>query len=89
MGLDAVFTLKLDEGLRNDFMAEAAAAHRPASQVARELMREYVESQRRARQYEAFLAEKVSAARASLRAGEGVDNVEIDARYAARRASAA
>lgn len=89
MGLDAVFTLKLDEGLRDDFMAEAAAEHRPASQVARELMREYVESQRRAREYEAFLAEKVSAARESLRAGEGADNAEVETRYAARRASAA
>ncbi len=89
MALDAVFTLKLDEGLRDDFMAEAAAAHRTASQVARELMREYVESQRRAREYEAFLAEKVSAARASLGAGEGIDNAEVDARCAARRTSAA
>lgn len=89
MGLDAVFTLKLDEGLRDEFMAEAAAAHRPASQVARELMRAYVENQRRAREYEAFLAEKVSAARASLRTGEGIDNAEVEARYAARRASAA
>lgn len=89
MGLDAVFTLKLDQGLRDDFMAEAAAAHRPASQVARELMREYVENQRRAREYEAFLAEKVSAARASLQAGEGTDNAEVEARYATRRASAA
>ena len=89
MGLDAVFTLKLDEGLRDDFMAEAAAAHRPASQVARELMREYVESQRAAREYEAFLAEKVSTARASLQAGEGIDNTEVETRYAARRSSAA
>lgn len=89
MGLDAVFTLKLDEGLRDDFMAEAAAAHRPASQVARELMREYVENQRRAREYKAFLAEKVSAARESLQAGDGIDNADVDAKYAARRASAA
>ena len=89
MGLDSVFTLKLDEGLRDDFMAEAAAAHRPASQVARELMREYVENQRRAREYKAFLAEKVSAARESLQAGDGIDNADVDAKYAARRASAA
>ncbi len=87
MSLDAVFTLKLDERLRDDFMAEAAAAHRPASQVARELMRDYVESRRRAREYEAFLAEKVVTARASLRAGEGIENVEVEAEYAARRIS--
>lgn len=84
MAFDAVFTLKLDEGLRDAFMAEAAKAHRPASQVVREMMREYVEGQRRAREYEQFLAGKVSAARASLQAGEGVDDVEVKARYAAR-----
>lgn len=89
MGFDAVFTLKLDEGLRDDFMAEAAVAHRPASQVARELMREYVENQRRAREYEAYLAGKVSTARSSLQASEGVDNEEVEARYATRRTSAA
>ena len=85
MKLDAVFTLKLDEELRNDFVAEAAEAHRPASQVVRELMREYVEKQRRAREYETFLEEKVAAARSSLRAGEGVSNEEVRINYAARR----
>lgn len=86
MKLDAVFTLKLDEELRNDFMAEAAEAHRPASQVVRELMREYVENQRRAREYETFLETKVAAARSSLKAGEGIDNAEVRVAYAARRA---
>ncbi|NLE97432.1 MAG: antitoxin of toxin-antitoxin stability system [Propionibacterium sp.] len=87
MALDAVFTLKLDAELRDDFMAEAAEARRPASQVVREMMREYVEDQRRARAYEAFLAEKVAAARASIGAGEGVDNDEVRAIFAARRAA--
>ena len=85
MKLDAVFTLKLDEELRNDFVAEAAEAHRPASQVVRELMREYVEKQRRAREYETFLEEKVASARSSLRAGEGVSNEEVRINSAARR----
>jgi len=87
MALDAVFTLKLDEELRNDFMAEAAEAHRPASQVVRELMREFVETQRRAREYEAFLGQKVAAARASLQSGEGVDHDAVRELFAARRAA--
>ena len=85
MKLDAVFTLKLDEELRNAFVAEAAKAHRPASQVVRELMREYVEKQRRAREYETFLEKKVASARSSLRAGEGISNEEVRVNYAARR----
>lgn len=85
MALDAVFTLKLDAELREEFMAEAAQAHRPASQVARELMREYVESQRRDREYSAFLGAKVAAARSSLRSGEGIDNDEVRTTFARRR----
>ena len=50
---------------------------------------DHVENQRRAREYKAFLAEKVSAARESLQAGDGIDNADVDAKYAARRASAA
>ena len=55
MSKEAVFTLKLEPELRAAFMAEAEAAHRPASQVVRELMREFVERQRQAREYEAVV----------------------------------
>jgi hypothetical protein len=49
MAKEAVFTMKLEAELRDEFMAEAAAVHRPASQVLRELMREFVRRQREAR----------------------------------------
>jgi hypothetical protein len=42
MPKEAVFTMKLESELRDEFVAEAEAAHRPASQVVRELMRECV-----------------------------------------------
>ena len=88
MSKEAVFTMKLESELRDNFMAEAEASHRPASQVLRELMREFVERQRQAREYDAFLASKVEAGRASLRAGVGRSNDEVEAKFAARRASA-
>jgi hypothetical protein len=50
MAKEAVFTMKLEAELRDAFMAEAAAAHRPASQVLRELMRDFVRRQREARE---------------------------------------
>ena len=56
MSKQAVFTMKLDPELRAEFMAEAEAAHRPASQVLRELMREFIQSQRKSREYDEFLA---------------------------------
>jgi predicted transcriptional regulator len=86
MPKEAVFTLKLEAELRDEFMAEAEAAHQPASQVARELFREYVRRQREARDYDNFLRQKVEAGRASVRAGKGETNEEVEAAFAARRA---
>jgi predicted transcriptional regulator len=86
---EAVFTMKLEPELRSQFMAEAEAAHRPASQVLRELMREFVQRQRQAREDEEFLRQKVEAARSSMRAGFGRSNDEVEAAFAARRAGVA
>jgi predicted transcriptional regulator len=71
MSKEAVFTLKLETDLRADFMAEAEAAHRSASQVVRELMRDFVQRQRQARDYQEFLGRKVEAGRVSMRASKG------------------
>ena len=89
MSKEAVFTMKLEPELRAEFMAEAEAAHRPASQVLRELMREFVLRQREVREYDAFLSRKVDASRASMRAGIGHSNDEVEATFAARRAEVA
>ena len=89
MPKEAVFTMKLEPELRTEFMAEADAAHRPASQVLRELMREFVQRQREARQYDEFLRHKVEAGRVSMRAGLGRTNEEVEAEFAARRAGVA
>lgn len=86
MPKDAVFTLKLGPELRAAFITEAEAAHRPASQVLRELMREFVQRQREAREYDEFLRRKVEASRASMRAGSGRPDDEVEAEFAARRA---
>ena len=87
MPKEAVFTMKLESDLRNDFMQEAEATHRPASQILRELMRDFVQRQRSAREYDAFLQHKVDLARASMQAGEGLSNDVVEAAFAARRAS--
>jgi predicted transcriptional regulator len=89
MTKEAVFTMKLEPTLRAEFIAEAEAAHRPASQVVRELMREFVQRQREAREYDEFLRRKVEAGRTSMRAGIGRSNDELEAEFAARRASVA
>ncbi|WP_448558118.1 hypothetical protein [Tistrella mobilis] len=83
---DAVFTMTLDAELRAAFMAEAAAEDRPASQVVRELMRDYIERRRQSRDDNTYLHRKVEAGRASMRAGQGRPNDEVKADFAARRA---
>jgi predicted transcriptional regulator len=89
MSKQAVFTMKLEPELRDQFLAEAEAAHRPASQVVRELMREFVQRQRQVREYDEFLQHKVEVARTSMRAGRGRSNDEVDAKFAARRSKLA
>lgn len=86
MSKEAVFTMKLEPELRAEFMAEAEASHRPASQILRELMREFVQRQRQAREYEEFLRGKVDNARAQIRAGEFASSDDVETRSAARRA---
>lgn len=80
-----VFTLKLEADLRDAFMAATEAEHRPASQVVRELMREYVRSQQQREAYEAFVQEKVDIARAQIAQGRHTSNEEVAAEFAARR----
>lgn len=86
MSKAAVFTMKLEPDLRAEFMAEAEASHRPASQVVRELMRDFVQQQRERRERAAFLQRKVDAARVSAQDGQGRSNGAVEADFAARRA---
>ena len=88
MPKEAVFTMKLEPKLRDDFMDEAAAEDRPASQVMRELMRGYIEQRRQAREYDDYMRQKVEAGRASMRVGRGRPNDEVEAEFAARRSKA-
>ena len=89
MAKEAVFTMKLDTALRDEFMAEAQAVDRPASQVVRELMREFVQRQREVREYDEFLRRKVDVARASARAGRVTPKDQVEAKFAAKRAGLA
>ena len=86
MPKEAVFTMKIEPELREEFMAEAEASHRPASQIVREMMRGFIQSQRQAREYDVFLQSKVDVARLSMHADRGRSNDEVETEFAARRA---
>ncbi|HEX7339765.1 MAG TPA: antitoxin of toxin-antitoxin stability system [Rhodanobacteraceae bacterium] len=77
--------MKLEPELRDTFMAEAAADDRPASQVVREMMRDYIARRQHEREYAPFLQRKVALARAQRDAGQHVSNEEVEAKAKARR----
>lgn len=62
MPKEAVFTVKLEAELRDAFAEEAAATHRPASELVRGFMREFVRRQREAREHDAWFRGKVQEA---------------------------
>jgi len=76
MAKDAVFTMKLDAELRDAFMAAAAQADRPASQIVREFMRDFVQQDR---EYVAWLQRRVDKARADIAAGRVHSHEEVTA----------
>ena len=85
MSKAAMFTMKLEPDLRDAFMAAAEANHRPASQVVRELMREFIARQQDQHDHGASLRRKVDAARVSVDRGQGRSNEAVEADFAARR----
>jgi predicted transcriptional regulator len=83
----AMMTLKLDPELHADFMAEAQAADRPASQLVRDMMRDYVKQQRDARSYEVWFHAQVEEAlrEADDPAAERISNDAVVAKLSERR----
>ena len=84
---EAVFTMKLEPELRAAFVAAAQAAHRPASQIVRELMRDFVQKQGNEAQYQDFLQRKVNTARASVSADRGRSAEEVELLFASMRSA--
>lgn len=74
MPKEAVFTMKLEPELRDAFMAAAAQADRPASQIVREFMRDFVQQDR---DYVRWLQGKVDKARADIAAGRLHSHEEV------------
>ena len=85
MAKEAVFTMKLDKELRDAFMAAAKRADRPASQLMRELMRDFVESHEEpGPEYWEFVRRKVERSRQDIAEGRVYSNEQVNARMKAR-----
>ena len=81
MAKEAVFTMKLEPELRDAFMAAAQRQDRPASQVVREFMHDYVQHDRG---YIEFLRRKVELSEADIAAGRIYTDEEVRERMKAR-----
>ena len=84
---DATFTFRVDEGLKAEFASAAKAHDRTGAQLLRDFKRNYVAQQQEAQDYDAWLVAKVEQSRASAEAGNLIPAADVEARFAARRAS--
>jgi hypothetical protein len=85
MSKEAMLTMKLEPELADVFMAEAdACSDRPASQVVRELMCEFIERRRQAREYDTF-QRQVDTARAQIASGQYAGDAEVEPHISRRR----
>jgi predicted transcriptional regulator len=85
MPKEAVFTIKLEPELRDAFMADAAELDRPASQIMRELMKDYLRKREEEKSaYVEFVRRKVEKSRASIAAGRSYTDDEVNARMEKR-----
>ena len=87
MAKEAVFQLKLEPELLEEFMAAAKAVHLPVSKVMLDLMYDFIHQQQIIREHDEFVQLKVAVARASVEAGRGRSNDDVEAEFAARRAN--
>jgi predicted transcriptional regulator len=91
MPKDAMFTFKLEPELHEQFMAAAEAADRPASQLIREFMRDFVKQQREALDYDTWFRAQVAQ---GLREADDpevkrIPHEEVSASWQKRRAALA
>lgn len=59
MTKEAVFTVRLDPTLRDRFLAEAEAGHRPAEQLVREFMLDYIQRRQKERAHDRWFRAEV------------------------------
>lgn len=76
MAKEAVFTMKLERELRDAFMAAAKREDRPASQIVREFMRDYVRSDH---DYLEFLRRKIEKSHEDIEAERVFPAAEVEA----------
>lgn len=89
MNNEAIFTLTLEQELRDEFVAAAEASDQSPAEVLQDMMQDFILQQKMAPDYLAFMQEKAAIARSELAAGEGISEEEVEREFAALRAAIA
>jgi predicted transcriptional regulator len=84
---DATFTFRVDESLKADFSTAAKALDRSSAQLLRDFMRDFVRRQEEATAHDAWFRRQVQAGLDSANAGRLMAANEVEAGFAARRAT--
>ena len=86
MAKEAVFTMKLEPELRDALMADAIEVDRPASQIMRELLKNYLKGREEEKlSYRDFVRRKVEKSRASIAAGRWRAGEDVEEAFKLRR----
>jgi len=84
---EATFTFRVDETLKKEFATVAKKRDRTSAQLLRDFMREFVQQQETMPRYDAWFHRQVQIGLDSANADHLVPSVEVEARFAARRAA--
>src|SRR5690606_22370486 len=84
---ESTFTFRVDDALKNQFTQAAKSRDRSGAQLLRDFMREFVQQQEEAAEHDAWFRRQVQIGLNSANAGNLVSAAEVEAKYAARRAS--
>ncbi|MCC5855504.1 MAG: hypothetical protein JJU10_07505 [Idiomarina sp.] len=84
---EATFTFRVDEALKSKFAQAAKSRDRSGAQLLRDFMREFVQQQEEAAEHDAWFRRQVQSGLNSADAGNLVPAAEVEAKFAARRAS--
>lgn len=84
---ESTFTFRVDDALKSQFTQAAKSRDRSGAQLLRDFMREFVQQQEEAAEHDAWFRRQVQIGINSANAGNLVSAAEVEAKFAARRAS--
>ena len=83
---ETTFTFRVDEALKTEFSNAAKTRDRNAAQLLRDFMRDFVRQQQEAAEHDAWFRRQVQIGLDSANAGNLISSVDVEARFAAKKA---